>query len=175
MRVFSGKLVGVASLSDLRHRPSGGAVTLRLRETGEGKIEFSVTDTGPGIPDTDRERVTQRFVRLDNSRTKPGSGLGLSLVQAIVDVHNGQFELTEGPGVVEGGHGPGLRASPVPTLVLQGACDYLPFAATVEHAALLPNGRYQFIDGAGHDIWWERPDAMLAAIEQFLDAPTATP
>ncbi|BDW99923.1 sensor histidine kinase [Maricaulis maris] len=95
----------------VKYTPSGGAVTLRLRETGEGKIEFSVTDTGPGIPDTDRERVTQRFVRLDNSRTKPGSGLGLSLVQAIVDVHNGQFELTEGPGVVEGGHGPGLRAS----------------------------------------------------------------
>ncbi len=95
----------------VKYTPSGGAVTLRLRETGEGMIELSVTDTGPGIPDTDRERVTQRFVRLDNSRTKPGSGLGLSLVQAIVDVHNGRFELGEGPGVVADGHGAGLRAS----------------------------------------------------------------
>ncbi|WP_300543453.1 HAMP domain-containing sensor histidine kinase [Maricaulis sp.] len=95
----------------VKYTPPGGAVTLRLRETGDGRIEFSVTDTGPGIPDADRDRVTQRFVRLDNSRTKPGSGLGLSLVQAIADVHNGRFELGEGPGVVEGGHGPGLRAS----------------------------------------------------------------
>ncbi|WP_323762921.1 HAMP domain-containing sensor histidine kinase [Maricaulis sp.] len=95
----------------VKYTPAGEAVTLRLRETGDGRIEFSVTDTGPGIPAADRDRVTQRFVRLDNSRTQPGSGLGLSLVQAIVDVHNGEFELAEGPGVVSGGHGPGLRAS----------------------------------------------------------------
>lgn len=95
----------------VKYTPAGGAVTLRLRETGEGMIEFSVTDTGPGIPDVDRERVVQRFVRLDNSRSQPGSGLGLSLVQAIADVHNGRFELNEGPGVVADGHGPGLRAS----------------------------------------------------------------
>ena len=95
----------------VKYTPSGGAVTLRLRETADGEVEFSVTDTGPGVPDADRERVTQRFVRLDNSRTQPGSGLGLSLVQAIVDVHNGRFELGEGPGVVAGGHGPGLRAA----------------------------------------------------------------
>lgn len=95
----------------VKYTPPGGAVTMRLRETGEGMVEFSVTDTGPGIPDVDRDRVVQRFVRLDNSRSQPGSGLGLSLVQAIADVHNGTFELTEGPGVVDGGHGPGLRAS----------------------------------------------------------------
>lgn len=95
----------------VKYTPTGEAVTLRLRETGGGRIEFSVTDTGPGIPAADRDRVTQRFVRLDNSRTQPGSGLGLSLVQAIVDVHNGEFELAEGPGVVSDGHGPGLRAS----------------------------------------------------------------
>ena len=95
----------------VKYTPEGGAVTLRLRETGDGMIEFSVTDTGPGVPDADRDRVVQRFVRLDNSRTLPGSGLGLSLVQAITDVHNGRFELAEGPGVVADGHGPGLRAA----------------------------------------------------------------
>ena len=95
----------------VKYTPSGGAVTLRLRETGDGMIEFSVTDTGPGVPESDRDRVVQRFVRLDNSRTLPGSGLGLSLVQAITDVHNGRFELGEGPGVVADGHGPGLRAA----------------------------------------------------------------
>lgn len=103
----------LANLLDnaVKYTPQGGAIALRLRRTGEGRIEFSVTDTGPGIPDADRERVTQRFVRLDNSRSRPGSGLGLSLVQAIIDLHQGRFILDEGPGVVEGQHGPGLRAS----------------------------------------------------------------
>ncbi|MHA6288288.1 sensor histidine kinase [Maricaulis sp. CAU 1757] len=104
---------GLANLLDnaVKYTRPGGAVTLRLRETAGGLVEFSVTDTGPGIPAEDRERVTQRFVRLDNSRSQPGSGLGLSLVQAIADIHNGHFELGEGPGVIADGQGPGLRAS----------------------------------------------------------------
>ena len=63
---------------------------------------------------------------------------------------------------------PLLRSSPVPTLVLQGQCDYLPYAATYEHAALMPRGEYRFVEGAGHVIWWERPDEMIVAIETFL-------
>ena len=103
----------LANLLDnaVKYTPSGGAVALRLRQTADGLIEFSVTDTGPGVPEADRERVVQRFVRLDNSRTLPGSGLGLSLVQAISDIHNGLFRIEEGPGLVDGEHGPGLRAS----------------------------------------------------------------
>ena len=103
----------LANLLDnaVKYTPSGGAVALRLRQTADGLIEFSVTDTGPGVPEADRERVVQRFVRLDNSRTLPGSGLGLSLVQAISDIHNGVFRIEEGPGLVDGEHGPGLRAS----------------------------------------------------------------
>ncbi len=116
MEVFADRGLLLQGLDNLlgnavKYTPSGGAVTLRLRQNSEGCAEFSVTDTGPGIPTEDRERVTQRFVRLDNSRTLPGSGLGLSLVQAIVDVHNGRFELGEGPGHAEGDHGPGLRAA----------------------------------------------------------------
>lgn len=103
----------LANLLDnaVKYTPSGGAVTLRLRLNGEGRAEFSVTDTGPGVPPEDRDRVTQRFVRLDNSRTLPGSGLGLSLVKAIADIHNGRFVLDEGPGYIADGKGPGLRAS----------------------------------------------------------------
>ncbi len=103
----------LANLLDnaVKYTPSGGAVVLRLRKNGEGRAEFSVTDTGPGVPVEDRDRVTQRFVRLDNSRSLPGSGLGLSLVKAIADIHNGRFELDEGPGYVADGKGPGLRAS----------------------------------------------------------------
>mgnify|MGYP002651330856 CR=1 FL=1 len=64
-----------------------GAVKLRARRRSSGEVEYSVTDTGPGVPDADRERVVQRFVRLDNSRTEPGSGLGLSLVTAVAEAH----------------------------------------------------------------------------------------
>jgi len=94
----------------IKYTPEGGAVKLRARRRSNGEIEFSVTDTGPGVPESDRERVTQRFVRLDNSRTEPGSGLGLSLVQAVMEAHNGRITLDEGPGVYDG-YGPGLRVA----------------------------------------------------------------
>ncbi|HEY0052187.1 MAG TPA: sensor histidine kinase, partial [Caulobacteraceae bacterium] len=69
-----------------------------------------VTDTGPGVPDGHRERVVQRFVRLENSRSEPGSGLGLSLVAAVAEAHGGRLQLDEGPGVVDD-NGPGLRVA----------------------------------------------------------------
>jgi signal transduction histidine kinase len=94
----------------IKYTPVGGAVMLRARRRSSGEIEFSVTDTGPGVPEEDRERVIQRFVRLDNSRTEPGSGLGLSLVGAVMEAHSGRITLDEGPGVFEGS-GPGLRVA----------------------------------------------------------------
>jgi len=60
-----------------------------------------VTDNGSGIPQADRERVKQRFVRLDKSRTKPGTGLGLSLVDAVARLHEGSLILGDNkPGLV---------------------------------------------------------------------------
>jgi signal transduction histidine kinase len=94
----------------VKYTPEGGAVMLRARRRSSGEIEFSVTDTGPGVPETDRARVVQRFVRLENSRNEPGSGLGLSLVAAVAEAHGGRLELDEGPGVVDG-TGPGLRVA----------------------------------------------------------------
>lgn len=94
----------------IKYTPPGGAVMLRARRRSSGDIEFSITDTGPGVPDTDRGRVVERFVRLDNSRTEPGSGLGLSLVAAVLEAHNGRVQLDEGPGEY-GGFGPGLRVA----------------------------------------------------------------
>lgn len=94
----------------IKYTPVGGAVMLRARRRSSGEIEFSVTDTGPGVPEEDRERVIQRFVRLDNSRTEPGSGLGLSLVGAVMEAHSGRIVLDEGPGVYDG-FGPGLRVA----------------------------------------------------------------
>ena len=92
----------------VKYTPEGGAIQLRLRKCSDGRTEISVTDTGPGIPEEDRIRVTQRFVRLEKSRNQPGSGLGLSLVKAIADVHGAALTLDEGAGGVDG-HGPGLR------------------------------------------------------------------
>jgi signal transduction histidine kinase len=83
---------------------------VRLRRRASGETEISVTDTGPGVPDLERARVVDRFVRLENSRNLPGSGLGLSLVAAVAQAHGGRLELGEGPGAYDGS-GPGLRAA----------------------------------------------------------------
>lgn len=94
----------------VKYTPAGGAIMLRVRRRSSGEIEFSVTDTGPGVPESDRERVVERFVRLENSRSEPGAGLGLSLVAAVAEAHRGRLELAEGPGKV-GEMGPGLRVA----------------------------------------------------------------
>jgi signal transduction histidine kinase len=61
-----------------------------------GEIRLSVTDNGPGIPDAaDRARATERFVRLEKSRTEPGSGLGLSIARAVMKFHGGRLELAD--------------------------------------------------------------------------------
>jgi signal transduction histidine kinase len=94
----------------VKYTPLGGAVMTRVRRRSSGDIEVSVTDTGPGIAPEDRERVVERFVRLENSRNAPGAGLGLSLVAAVAGAHRGRLELDEGPGPVDGS-GPGLRVA----------------------------------------------------------------
>ncbi|MDO1558137.1 ATP-binding protein [Brevundimonas sp. 2R-24] len=94
----------------IKYTPAGGAVMLRARRRSTGEVEFSATDTGPGVPRDERARVLQRFVRLENSRSEPGSGLGLSLVQAVAEAHGGTIRLDEGPGAF-GGYGPGLRVA----------------------------------------------------------------
>jgi signal transduction histidine kinase len=94
----------------VKYTPGGGAVMLRVRRRSSGDMEFSVTDTGPGVPEEDRLRVVERFVRLENSRNLPGAGLGLSLVAAVAEAHGGMLEVDEGPGMFNG-KGPGLRVA----------------------------------------------------------------
>lgn len=102
----------LANLLDnaVKYTPAGGAIMFRVRRRSSGEVEYSITDTGPGVPDEDRARVVERFVRLENSRSEPGSGLGLSLVAAVAEAHGGRLELSEGPGKV-GEIGPGLRVA----------------------------------------------------------------
>ena len=70
-------------------------------ERADGHIKLAVVDNGQGIPDdVDRSRVTERFVRLEKSRSQPGSGLGLSLAKAIMTFHGGRLDLLPGnPGL----------------------------------------------------------------------------
>jgi len=90
----------MANLVDnaVKYTPRGGAVRLRAIRGLAGDIELSVTDSGPGIPPIDRERVVERFVRLEQSRSEPGSGLGLSLAAAVAEAHAGRLVLTDGGG-----------------------------------------------------------------------------
>jgi signal transduction histidine kinase len=91
----------MANLLDnaVKYTPKGGSIRLRARRASPQEVELSVSDTGPGIPPEDRERVVERFVRLEQSRTQPGSGLGLSLAAAVADAHGGRLELADGGGL----------------------------------------------------------------------------
>jgi signal transduction histidine kinase len=69
-------------------------VTLRLLQRPDG-VHLCVADHGAGVPQQNREDVVKRFFRLDASRSKPGTGLGLSLVEAVMELHGGRLELSD--------------------------------------------------------------------------------
>jgi signal transduction histidine kinase len=90
----------IANLIDnaIKHTPSGGRISLTLTKGsagGQREVNLRVADTGPGIPEADRARVFEPFVRLDASRSTPGSGLGLALVAAIARLHGARVELAD--------------------------------------------------------------------------------
>ena len=70
----------------IRHTPPQSRISLTLRQADNG-IVATAADSGPGIPAAERERVFERFYRLDSSRTTAGNGLGLALVAAVADLH----------------------------------------------------------------------------------------
>ena len=74
--------------------PDGPRISLEVARRGD-MAELIVADRGPGIPAADRGRVLDRFVRLETSRTRPGSGLGLSLAAAVARLHNGTIEIAD--------------------------------------------------------------------------------
>jgi signal transduction histidine kinase len=86
----------------LKYVQPGGHVTVEVHHSGAERT-LSVADNGPGIPAADRERILQPFVRLERDRQQIGSGLGLSLVAAVMRLHHGSIELSD--------NNPGLRAT----------------------------------------------------------------
>jgi len=77
-------------------------IAIEARRVGD-RVEIVVADRGPGIAPSDRERVVGRFVRLENSRSRPGSGLGLSLAAAVARMHHGALRIED--------NAPGLRVA----------------------------------------------------------------
>jgi signal transduction histidine kinase len=92
----------VANLLDnaIKFSPPGGEI--RLQAAAHDAVEISVSDQGPGIPEGDRARATDRFFRGETARQTPGSGLGLALVEAVAQLHGGSLRLDDAE--------PGLRA-----------------------------------------------------------------
>ncbi len=92
----------LANLLDnaIKYTPPGGRIRLEAAPLGRG-VQLSVSDSGPGIPTELRGKVLQRFYRIDASRSAPGHGLGLSLVQAVAQLHGADLTLDDA--------GPGLR------------------------------------------------------------------
>lgn len=86
----------------IKHTPAGGTIHLRVAR-GRSTADLTVSDTGPGIPQSEHQRVLLRFVRLDHSRHLPGNGLGLSLVQAVAKLHRAELVLSDAS--------PGLRVT----------------------------------------------------------------
>jgi signal transduction histidine kinase len=84
----------------LTHTPAGTRITLGIAQSDRG-ARISVTDTGPGVPAAERERIFRRFYRLDRSRSTGGSGLGLSLVAAIAELHEAKVDIEDNaPGLL---------------------------------------------------------------------------
>ena len=76
----------------LQYTPSGGQIEVKARANGH-EVIFTVTDTGIGIPESDLERIFERFYRVDAARSREagGTGLGLAIARHIVDAHGGRI------------------------------------------------------------------------------------
>ncbi len=84
----------------IKYIPPGGKIKLCIRKQGHIAC-ITISDNGPGIPKSERENVFKRFTRLDQSRTLPGTGLGMALVASIINLHKGSISLGDNkPGLL---------------------------------------------------------------------------
>jgi signal transduction histidine kinase len=106
-RVSAGRVHGdetqlrrvIRNLAENAARHADRRVAFEVRENGTGESTLDVDDDGPGVPEAERERVFERFVRLDEARAREqgGSGLGLAIVAEIVAAHGGRVDVTDSP------------------------------------------------------------------------------
>ena len=87
----------------LKYAPVNGSIEVAVFERGDGSVQVSVSDNGPGIADSEKIKVVERFYRGDASRGTPGVGLGLSLAQAVAKLHGSALDMSD--------RGPGLRVA----------------------------------------------------------------
>jgi signal transduction histidine kinase len=83
----------------IKFTPEGGTIDVFLTQS-EDKVSVRITDSGPGITQQDQLRIFERFYKVDQSRTRSmgGSGLGLSIVHKIVEMHDGTISVFSEPG-----------------------------------------------------------------------------
>jgi hypothetical protein len=79
----------------LKYTPESGVIDVTIRHRTDERAEIAVTDSGPGIDDSEKTKAVERFYRGDASRGTPGVGLGLSLVQAVAKLHGSSLELSD--------------------------------------------------------------------------------
>jgi len=85
----------------IKYSRDAGRISVSLSTEDDEHAVVVVADNGPGIPASERKRVFERFARLDQSRSKPGNGLGLALVKAVAEQHGGSLELADNvPGLI---------------------------------------------------------------------------
>jgi K+-sensing histidine kinase KdpD len=78
----------------IKFSSSGSSINIQLRASKE-KLSISIVDQGSWVPEEDKDKIFTRFYRAEQSRNSPGNGLGLTLVAAIIDLHEGQIELID--------------------------------------------------------------------------------
>jgi signal transduction histidine kinase len=89
--------LALANLLRNAHRHGQGVIQVTAR-LGAGSLELVVRDEGPGFPERFRAHAFDRFTRAEESRSTPGSGLGLHLVESVAVAHGGHVEILRGPG-----------------------------------------------------------------------------
>jgi len=85
------RVIGNLVHNAIKFTPEGGIISIYAEAAGDEDVQFSVSDSGPGIPEDEQARVFERFYKQDRARSKGGTGLGLAIARHIVEGHGGRI------------------------------------------------------------------------------------